>query len=87
MAKIIKNEHVIRTVFPIGFSEDKRDVTTSFSPGALLIARSGLSVRMILRIFKRLRTRILFLARTLMIRSASDASTRKKSMIFQPSFR
>ena len=87
IAKIIKNEHVIRTVFPIGFKEDNNDVTTSFNPGALLIARNGLSVRIILRILSRLKTRTLFLAIKLMITSASEATTRKKSTIFQPLFK
>ena len=83
----MKNVQVISTVFPMGFNDDNKDVTTSFKPGALFIALRGLKVRIILRILSKLSTRILFSAIALIIKSTSDAITKKKSIIFHPSFR
>ena len=87
MPKIMKNEQQISTVFPIGRSEDSSDSTTSFKPGALLIARSGRSVRIILNIFSRLKTRILLSAIELINKSTKEHNTRKKSIRFHPSFK
>lgn len=41
MPKMIKNVQHMRTMFPIGLSEDISVCTTSFNPGARLITRRG----------------------------------------------
>ncbi len=40
----MKKVQQIKTIFPIGRSEERSVCTTSFRPGALLITRSGLNV-------------------------------------------
>ena len=80
----MKKVQQIRTMFPIGRIEDKSVVTTSLSPGALLITRNGLSVR------KRRNTRsmpnillLLFSDKVMMI-SQLEMTTRNISILFHP---
>jgi hypothetical protein len=39
--KIMKNVQQMRTMFPMGLSDDNNVCTTSFRPGALFMTRSG----------------------------------------------
>lgn len=84
---MMKNAQHISTVFPISRSDDRSDVTTSFKPGALLINLSGLKVRMMRKIFSKLKIFTWFLATRLITMSIRDTITRKKSIIFQILFR
>ncbi len=45
MPKMMKNVQQIRTIFPIGRSDDSNVCTTNFRPGARLITRNGRSDR------------------------------------------
>lgn len=49
----MKKVQQMRTIFPIGLSEDSNVCTTSFKPGALFITRSGRKDRNNLNTYKK----------------------------------
>ncbi len=82
--KIMKKVQQMRTMFPMGFSDDSSVWTTSFNPGALLITLSGLRARTsrktrripkIFDVWPRIITIIV---------STSETITKLPSMTFQP---
>ena len=81
---MMKNVQQIRTMFPIGFSEESNVCTTSFSPGALLITLRGLNARTKrnTRRISNILEAVPNIAVTLV--STTDISTNVPSIMFQP---
>lgn len=49
---MMKNVQQIRTILPIGRSDDRRVCTTNFKPGALLMTRKGRNERNSLKTYQ-----------------------------------
>ena len=84
---MIKNVQQIKTIFPIGRSDDKRVSTTSLRPGALLITRRGRSVLSRRNTLRMPKIFGLFIAIKLTNTSINDIMTKKPSILFQPLFK
>ena len=81
---MMKNVQQIRTMFPIGFSDDNNVCTTNFSPGALLITRSGLRARTNRNTLRMPNILLWDPKMTVIVVSITDISTNEPSIMFQP---